>query len=163
MDRSDNRRSRSGGNKKSWGNNWKDAPSSKDKSQKGVKSHFGKSYAVTAQEISEQEMAIKEYKTKEVICACCGKPISDMVISMSDKATGTPVHFDCVLATISKQEKLKDGEKIIYIGQGRFGVVYFENPHDMKHFTIRKVIEWEERGKTIDWRTEISDLYSKVR
>ena len=161
MDRSDNRRSRG---KKSWGNNWKDSAAVKERSTniKGS-AHFGKSYAVTAKEISEQETAIKEYKNKEVLCAFCGKPITDMIISMSDKGSGEPVHFDCVLEKISKQEKLHEGEKIIYIGQGRFGVVYFENPHDMKHFTIRKIIEWEERGKAIDWRTEISDLYSKVR
>ena len=161
MERNDNRRSKNG--KKSWGSNWNSSGKDGRNFQRGLKQQFGRSYAPTAQEIFEHESAIQEYKAKEAVCAMCGQPISDMALSMSDKKSGVPVHFDCVLDAISKQEKLKDGEKIIYIGQGRFGVVYFENPHDMKHFAIRKIIEWEERGKVIGWRAEISDLYSKVR
>lgn len=162
MDRTDSRRSRNG--KKSWGSNWKDSQSKDNRNaSKTQKTRFGRSYAPSAEEISERESAIEEFKAKESVCAMCGQSISDVAISMADKNSGQPVHFDCVLDAISKQEKLKDGEKIIYIGQGRFGVVYFENPHDMKHFVIRKIIEWEERGKVIDWRAEISDLYSKVR
>ncbi len=162
MDKTDNRRSRNG--KKSWGGNWKDSPTKENRgSQRGGQGRFSRSYAVSSKEISERENAILEYKAKETVCAMCGQVINDMIISMADKNGGGPVHFDCVLEAISKQENLKNGEKIIYIGQGRFGVVYFENPHDMRHFAIRKIIEWEERGKVIDWRTEISDLYSKVR
>ena len=60
--------------------------------------------------------------------------------------------------------KLLSGEKekVVYIGQGRFGVLYFENPRDQRKFTIKKVIEWEDRDKKSEWREELSGLYSKI-
>ena len=53
-------------------------------------------------------------------------------------------------------------EKIAYIGQGRFGVLYFENPRDQRKFTIKKIIEWEDREKKSEWREELSGLYSQI-
>ena len=55
-------------------------------------------------------------------------------------------------------------EKVAYIGQGRFAVLSFENPHDQKHFSIKRTIEWEardaERGA---WRDEMAGLFSQVK
>jgi len=73
------------------------------------------------------------------------------------------VHFDCVLQFLQNTENLDPNEKITYIGQGRFGVVHFENPHDLRKFTIIRIIEWEERDKKYPWRAEIASLYSQVQ
>jgi len=115
------------------------------------------------QDMAEKEKAIRDFKAREVICPMCGQPIADLSSALADKTTGKPVHFDCVLAEIAKNEKLTENEKITYIGQGRFAVLLFENPRDMRHFKIERTIEWEERNKEFDWRSEIAGLYSQVK
>ncbi len=115
-------------------------------------------------EIQENENAIRTFKENVPVCEICGQPISDISSALSNKNDGNPVHFDCVLNKIAESEKPGPSEKIAYIGQGRFAVIYFENPRDTKHFTIRKTIEWEgreqERGS---WRNEMAGLYSQVK
>ena len=110
----------------------------------------------------ERQKAIQEVKAREVICAKCGQPITEIASSLCDKKTGEPIHFDCALNEVQAGETLGENEKIAYIGQGRFGVLYFENPRDQRKFTIKKIIEWEDREKTSEWRDELSGLYSKV-
>ena len=110
----------------------------------------------------ERQKAIQEVKAREVICPKCGEPITDIASSLSDRKTGEPVHFDCALHEVEAGEQLGEKEKVAYIGQGRFGVLYFENPRDQRKFTIKKIIEWEDREKTSQWRDELSGLYSKV-
>ncbi len=97
------------------------------------------------------------------ICEYCKQPIEDLASSIAAKESGNPAHFDCVLEKINASEKLSENEKITYIGQGRFAVVYFENPHDLRHFTIKRVIEWENREAKYEWRTELSNVYSQVK
>ena len=110
----------------------------------------------------ERQKAISEIKAREVICAKCGNPVLEISSCMSDKATGKPIHFECAIGEVEKNEKLLPNEKIAYIGQGRFGILSYENPRDQRHFTIKKIIEWEEREKKSEWREELSELYSKV-
>lgn len=126
------------------------------------KPQFGRTIFEDQDAIRERQKAIAELKTREVICPKCGKQISDIASSLADKASGKPVHFDCVFSEIEKNEKLGQNEKIAYIGQGRFGVLYYENIRDQRHFTIKRIIEWEEREKKNEWREELSELYSKV-
>ena len=125
------------------------------------KSFSGK---VNFTEIQDNEKAIRAFKENAPVCEICGQPISDISSAISNKENGNPVHFDCVLNKIAESEKPGPSEKIAYIGQGRFAVIYFENPRDTKHFTIRKTIEWEgreqERGS---WRNEMAGLYSQVK
>ena len=119
---------------------------------------------LNSKEIQENEKAIRAFKENAPVCEICGQPILDISSALSGKMNGNPVHFDCVLNKISENEKPGPNEKITYIGQGRFAVIYFENPRDTKHFSIRKTIEWEpreqERGS---WRNEMSGLYSQVK
>ena len=110
----------------------------------------------------ERLKAIQELKAREVICAKCGQPITEIASSLCDKKTGEPIHFECALNEVQAGETLGENEKIAYIGQGRFGVLYYENPRDQRKFTIKKIIEWEDREKTSEWRDELSGLYSKV-
>lgn len=112
--------------------------------------------------LKERKKAIQELKTRQVLCSKCGNPILDISSAMADKSTGNPVHFECVLKEIESKETLGENEKVAYIGQGRFGVLSYENIRDQKHFTIKKIIEWEEREQKASWREEVSDLYSKV-
>ena len=111
---------------------------------------------------SQEETQVKS-QFSSYTCEYCNQPIEDLTSSIASKESGNPAHFDCVLAKINASEKLSENEKITYIGQGRFAVVYFENPHDLRHFTIRRVIEWENREAKYEWRSEIANLYSQVK
>jgi hypothetical protein len=100
-------------------------------------------------------------------CPYCGKPIKDIQSALSDKSSGTPVHFDCVIAKLSETETLEQGDTISYIGGGRFGVVHFNGPggsggHEStgKNFTIKKIFEWESTEHRADWRGNIADHFS---
>ncbi|MBR0032446.1 MAG: hypothetical protein IJP61_09185 [Treponema sp.] len=118
---------------------------------------------VSQKEIQENENAIKVFKAKIPLCECCGKQIIDVADAITSKETGNPVHFDCVLNKISEREKLGSNEKLVYIGQGKFAVLYFENIHDFRKFTIRKTIEWESQDSRSEWRIEMASLYSQIK
>lgn len=98
-------------------------------------------------------------------CAFCGKPITDIHSAFTDKQTGDPVHFDCVVVKLSEYESLDEGDVISYIGGGRFGVVHFSDPGTPgevpgKKFTIKKIVEWEVTEHRAEWRDTIADHYS---
>lgn len=114
-------------------------------------------------------------------CPYCGKPIRDIAAAMADRDTGKAVHFDCIIARIEQEEHLEKGDSISYIGGGRFGVIHFNNtrgdsreppftapadtrsaggPGDPKKFTIKKVIEWENKDNRAQWRSAVSDRFS---
>ena len=112
--------------------------------------------------MAKQDEAIREFKARQVICPKCGKIIDDIASAISDKKTESPVHFECVMEELSKKERVGLNERICYIGQGRFGILYFENPRDQKHFSIKKIIEWEAHDNPLEWRSEMSGLYSQV-
>jgi len=95
-------------------------------------------------------------------CPRCGELIQDVTSALTDKHSGQPVHFDCILKFLQGAEQPGHNERIVYIGQGRFAVVFFENPVDTRHFRIVRVIEWEGREQRPDWRTEITGKYSTV-
>lgn len=115
-------------------------------------------------EVADKERikAIEEIKARQIICPKCNQPINDIASCLADKSTNSPIHFECAINEVSQNEKLGENEKIAYIGQGRFGILYYENPRDQRHFTIKKIIEWEDRETKSEWRGELSELYSKV-
>ncbi|MBQ0051085.1 MAG: hypothetical protein KBT11_03355 [Treponema sp.] len=124
--------------------------------------HFANT--VSQKEIQENENAIRAFKQNSPACELCGQPISDVANAISNKDNDNPVHFDCVLNKIVEAEKPGPNEKVTYIGQGKFAVLYFENVHDTRHFTIRRTIEWEERDKKRGpWRDEMAGLFSQVK
>lgn len=114
------------------------------------------------EEQTKRNQAIAELKNKKIICSKCGNPITELSSALNHKKSGEPIHFECAMSEIEQQETLENNEKIAYIGQGRFGVLSYENIRDQRHFTIKKIIEWEDREEKASWREEISDLYSKV-
>ena len=93
-------------------------------------------------------------------CPYCGKPIRDIASALSDKETGMAVHFDCTIARIANNEIMEKGDVITYIGGGRFGIVHFHNPGEIKKFTIKKILEWENKENWAEWRIVVSDHYS---
>ena len=95
-------------------------------------------------------------------CPYCGKAIRDIASALADKITGKAVHFDCILSRIAKNETLAKGDVVAYIGSGRFGVVHFNNPGEIKKFTIKKILEWENKDFRAEWRTVVSDHYSII-
>ncbi|WP_294430112.1 hypothetical protein [uncultured Treponema sp.] len=180
MSRSDRRR---GGRNQSWSNrennekNSRSEPKKQEvKSERKHESRGSASYerrqerrryaasSVNQKEIEENQNAIRAFKEKVISCEICGEPINDIANAFPNKESGNPVHFDCVLAKITESEKISSTEKIAYIGQGKFAVLYFANPHDQKHFSIRRTIEWESRENTRgEWRDEMAGLYSQVK
>ena len=93
-------------------------------------------------------------------CIRCGLPITDSHSALSDR-NGEPVHFDCVMAELSVEEKLETGDVLSYIGGGRFGVIHFNDDRgEQKKFSIKKIIEWEDKEKRAEWRNIIAEHYS---
>ena len=124
--------------------------------------HFANS--INQKEIEENRNAIRAFKEQVVTCEICGEPITDIANAINNKSSDKPVHFDCVISKLTESESVGQNDKIAYIGQGRFGLLHFENPHDQKHFTIKKIIEWEARdSERGSWRNEMAGLFSQVK
>lgn len=129
----------------------------------GKEFHFDNKMYENPEAEKENQKAIMEIKSRQVICPKCQMPITEISSAMTDKITGKPMHFDCVLNQLKENERVGENEKIVYIGQGRFAVLYFENPRDQRKFVIKKIIEWEDREQKSQWREELSNLYSQVK
>lgn len=112
--------------------------------------------------VKKQEIAITELRTRNVLCPICGKKIEDIESAVSDRQSMMPAHFDCVIKNLSDAEHIGKDENIVYIGQGKFAVMRYENKNDPKTFHIVRKIEWEARSSDIPWRQEISTLFSQV-
>ncbi len=97
------------------------------------------------------------------VCPRCGEPIQDITSALTDRESGTPIHFDCAVRFLEGAESVSDKQKIVYIGQGRFAVMEFEIPGDTKKFHIIRTIEWESREHRAEWRADIAGQFSQVR
>lgn len=147
-----------------WNNQRKGDSQNKDfnNNNKRKTFQFNKSAYENPDGEKERLKNIQRFKARQVICPLCNQPITDLASAMADKASGKPIHFECAMEKVKSQETLAENEKISYIGQGRFAVLFFENPRDQRHFTIKKIIEWEDRDQKSEWRDELSGLYSQV-
>ena len=95
-----------------------------------------------------------------VVCAWCDKPIKDISTAIAEPDTGKPVHFDCVMDRIIGRENLETGDTVSYIGGGRFGIIHYKNPADIRDFKIKKIFEWENRENRSEWRVTMSEHFS---
>ncbi len=143
-------------------NNWNNQKKTEQPRENKKVFQFNRSLYEDQEAEHQRVKAIADIKAREVICPKCGQPITDIASAIADKTTGEPMHFDCVLEQIKQSEPTGENEKIAYIGQGRFAVLYYENIRDQRHFTIKKIIEWESREQQSQWREELSGLYSKI-
>lgn len=146
-------------NNKSWNKQNQSNFNTQSKFNQNNKSRFAEE---EFQENQHKEAAIREFKSRTVICAKCGQQINDMTSAISN-SDGKPMHFDCVLETLKKNQTMLPGQQMTYIGNGRFAVVSFENPRDLKKFKIEKIIEYEDKSKSLEWRDEIAELYSQTK
>jgi hypothetical protein len=83
------------------------------------------------------------------ICAACGKPIFDLAGAIASREDGEPIHFDCALEILSKEEKLTQDEKLMYLGSGFFGVCAQSAGGKLE---VRRKIRWEAAGTIQSWR-----------
>jgi hypothetical protein len=93
-------------------------------------------------------------------CPWCGKPITDITAAITDKESGLPVHFDCVIDRITATETLESNDSVCYIGGGRFGILHYNNPPDTRDFVIKKILEWEQKETNTKWRRPFSEYFS---
>ena len=124
-------------------NNQKRNDQSRERENKQKSFQFNKALYEDHDAERQRVAAIQNVKSREIICPKCGQPITDIDSAIADKSTG-------------------ENEKVAYIGQGRFAVLQYENIRDQRHFTIKKIIEWESREQQSEWRDELSGLYSKI-
>ncbi|MDI9429913.1 MAG: hypothetical protein QM434_08490 [Spirochaetota bacterium] len=106
--------------------------------QKGASSLLPKVRVGTHQS-SLPPVTVKRVVEPEDTCVLCQKPI-DLIASALSCPQGGYAHFDCVLAHLSQERKLGEGQKISYIGRGSFAVVHEEADGS---FTFLERIAWE--------------------
>lgn len=120
--------------------------------------------AVSHSQIQSEDEAIRNFKnSNQPVCPICSKVINDLSSALVQKGGTAPIHFECAMEQVSASEKLGEGDKIAYIGQGRFGVLNYPNIRDVRHFSIKKIIEWEDRESRSEWRDEMAELYSQIK
>jgi len=142
----------------------------KDESSKHEKKRNNETYLSSEKSEKNQSMYERPQWTAPVLpanyqsitpeCPWCGKQIKDVNCAIADKETGRPVHFDCVLARVTDMVSLETNDAVCYIGGGRFGVIHYNNPPDIKDFVIKRIIEWEVKDNSTDWRLPISEHFS---
>ncbi len=98
---------------------------------------------------------ISSYTGPSFLCSICGKNIRDLSSAITEKNSGEPAHFDCIIKEIAKNEAVQENEKVVYLGHGKFGVIHYENNQN-KNFKIIKEIEYEEvKEDQPDWRSRL--------
>jgi hypothetical protein len=159
--------------------NWsKDNSNNQGNKKKGDNPRFDKSRGMlidrpkwTPPQVSAEPIPVPD-------CPYCGKPIKDLAAAIADKDSGQAVHFDCIIGRLAENESLEQGDTIAYIGGGRFGVVHFSGrgtrgeasgrpspggpgfAGENRIFTIKKVIEWENKDERVDWSRVMADHFS---
>jgi hypothetical protein len=86
--------------------------------------------------------------------------VKELGAAITDKFTGIPAHFDCVMAKLAENEHLGSGDSVAYIGGGRFGIVHHSNVRDKKIVSIKKIIDWEDQNNRAEWRKSVADRFS---
>lgn len=144
------------------GRNYRDRDFRKNDENRGIQRELQRNLQKFSM---ENELAIREYRKNVKICEICGRAIvaEDIDCALPNRETGNPAHFDCVLKQVCERERLSKNEHVVYIGQGKFAVLSFENPRDLRKFVIRRTIEWEKTDKRLEWRNEIARLFSQTR
>lgn len=83
-------------------------------------------------------------------CTVCSEGVKE--VGNAIDYMGGPAHFDCVIRSLTEKEDLKKGEKITYIGSGRFGVINNKKNDSGVPFTLLREIDVEDRDKELPWR-----------
>ncbi|OQY40726.1 MAG: hypothetical protein B6229_00940 [Spirochaetaceae bacterium 4572_7] len=98
----------------------------------------------------------KKKKTTTVAkftCPVCNEGVKELGNAIDFEGKG-PTHFDCVLRVLTQKEHLNPGEKIAYVGSGRFGVIINKKNDAGGPFTLVREIDVEDPNKSLNWRDE---------
>ncbi|MDR2741546.1 MAG: hypothetical protein LBB98_05250 [Treponema sp.] len=142
------------------GDGWQNNPQNQGKKKGGESYHFDKKRGVMFDRPKWTPVKLSADPLPSPDCSICGKPVKDIASAVTDRITGAPAHFDCIISRISENEKIERGDTVTYIGGGRFGIVYFANPQDTRNFKVKKIIEWEDKGNRAEWRQTVADHFS---
>lgn len=96
-----------------------------------------------------QKSRVERPKQELKTCKICGKPIFDLAGALASREDGEPIHFDCAMEILAKEEHLASDEKLMYIGSGQFGVCAHTAGGKLE---IRRKIRWEAAGTPQPWR-----------
>ncbi|MDR0386450.1 MAG: hypothetical protein LBH57_00300 [Treponema sp.] len=158
--KSGNNRRKSFKRRDTGGDNWQHNQQGQGKKKGGEPYHFDRKHGGMYDRPKWTPVKMPTDPLPVPDCSVCGKPVKDIASAVTDRATGMPAHFDCVIARISENERLEKGDTVTYIGGGRFGIVHFANPHDTRNFRVKKIIEWEDKGNRAEWRQIVADHFS---
>jgi hypothetical protein len=78
---------------------------------------------------------------KKEVCKKCGRIISDMINSISDKEKNEYYHFDCIIEELKLEYEVNANQRIAYTGSGTFAVIEDIVQDGRKKFIIKKNIE----------------------
>ena len=73
-------------------------------------------------------------------CVLCGEVINEIAQAISEGTEGQFSHFDCVIEKLKSQERLRENQKISYVGQGAFSLVKKDK---YSHYSLVKRIPYE--------------------
>lgn len=88
-------------------------------------------------------------------CNICGTEIQDIITALCYTDENTPAHFDCIIKNLAEKENLQEGQRVVYLGSGNFGIVKTNDEENKPNFKIIKKIEFEQRENIPDWRRQL--------
>jgi hypothetical protein len=92
------------------------------------------------------------YTGPAISCSVCEKNIRDLSSAIKEPESGKPAHFDCIIKKIAENEPVKEHEKIVYLGSGKFAVIESDNNQN-KNFKVLREIDYEEKEEDVpEWR-----------
>lgn len=96
-------------------------------------------------------------------CPICGEPMRDIHSAIAFPPSNQPAHFECVTGRIAEQETLAENERVVYLGNGSFGIVADEKTPGVSgsRYMVRKRIQFEDKDTVFDWRKELSPGISR--
>jgi hypothetical protein len=96
-------------------------------------------------------------RTPPPACPICGKPVSDILSAITERASSSPAHFDCVLSSLAEAEKPQANERLVYLGAGVFAVVEADQRNPQK-FQVKRKIQYEAKEARPDWRKSLDRI-----
>jgi len=104
------------------------------------------------------EEPIVPYEMPQLECALCQKTIDDASSAIAFGPEGHPAHFECVQERLQNQEELSSEEKLVYVGNGQFGVV---EQNRQGSFTVKRRIPVEPKDDMPEWRRSIKSQLAR--
>jgi hypothetical protein len=94
-------------------------------------------------------------------CPICQQPMRDIHSAIAYPPSDVPAHFECVVKKIAEDEGVKQSERVVYLGNGSFGVVEDQSAQGKSSYVVVRRIQFEERDHPVGWRRELSPGISR--